>query len=361
LKVATGNEAAVDAALAAGCKLFAGYPVTPATEILESAAVLFPAHGREFIAAESEIGAIHMVAGASLAGYRAMTATTGLGLSLMSEALSFFSGMAELPGLVVCQQRWGPGDGCLGPGQDSYHMATRAAGHGDFRLIVLAPASAQETADHVLLGFGLADLYRIFVIVLGDHLSALTSERYEIGGPLDPIRRIEPFMAAAGSETFAIIPELAQLDSKGGDFHVIAGLARRWEAKYQSIRDRESRWDGARLNETVDILLVAHGSLARVAVAAIPLLDASGIRAAVFRPITLWPFPEAALQTASRQASRVIALELSMGQMVDDVALSIGRKPEGFVNWLGGESPSPAELAGVVLSNIDAPSGNKAR
>lgn len=358
MKVATGNEAAVDAALAAGCKLFAGYPVTPATEILESASVLFPANGREFIAAESEIGAIHMVAGASLAGYRAMTATSGLGLSLMSEALSFFSGMAELPGLVVCQQRWGPGDGCLGPGQDSYHMATRAAGHGDFRLIVLSPASAQETADHVQLGFELADLYHIFVIVLGDHLSALTAERYEIGAPREPIRRTEPFMAAASSASFAIIPELAQLDSKGGDFTVIAGLARRWEAKYQSIRERESRWDGTRIDEAVDILLIAHGSLARVAVAAIPLLDAADVRASVFRPITLWPFPEVALRAVSRQARRVIALELSMGQMVDDVALSIGRKPEGFINWLGGQSPSPSELANAVLSNIDAINGS---
>ncbi len=183
LRLGPGNEAVIDGALAAGCMLLAGYPITPATEILEVAADKFVKHGRIVVPAESEIAAIHMVAGASLAGHRAMTATSGIGLSLMSEALSFFSGLSELPGVVVVQQRWGPGDGSLGPGQDTYRQATRAAGHGDFRMIVLAPASVQETADLVQLAFELADKYRLFVLVLGDQISALTTETYRVSPP----------------------------------------------------------------------------------------------------------------------------------------------------------------------------------
>lgn len=356
MRLGPGNEAVIDGALAAGCMLFAGYPITPATEILEVAAQKFPQNGRIMVPAESEIAAIHMVAGASLAGYRAMTATSGIGLSLMSEALSFFSGLSELPGVVVVQQRWGPGDGSLGPGQDTYRQATRAAGHGDFRLIVLAPASVQETADLVQLAFELADQYRLFVLVLGDQVSALTTETYEVPPPADRFRRESVFIARSQH----VLPELVSVDSKAGDFDAIERLARRWEAKYRTIAAAEARHQSIGVDRDVDVLIVAFGSLARVVNAALPLLEEAGVTAGLFRPITLWPFPEAALSAAASRAGLVLTAELAMGQLLEDVRLSLGGREVKLLNWLGGVVPTPEELAGLVVKEIEAePTGDK--
>lgn len=346
-KIGSGNEAVVDAALAAGCKLFAGYPVTPASEILEVASLQFALHGRICIPTEGEITAIHLVAGASLGGFRAMTATTGLGFSLMTEALSFFSGMSELPGVVVCQQRWGPGDGCLGPGQDCYWQATKGGGHGDFRMIVLAPSSAQETADHTILAFDLAERYRLFVIVLGDQLVALTSEIYEVADPAPPIERETEF----GRNGKLVMPELVAVDEKAGDFDALEKLARRWEAKYAEIARSETRFEYVGRKDA-DVLLIAYGSLARIAADALRELDAQGIVAAVFRPITLWPFPEQEL-TAQSAGKEVVVLELNMGQMLDDVRLALGRRPDAFINWLGGNAPTPGHMARRVVQALE--------
>jgi pyruvate/2-oxoacid:ferredoxin oxidoreductase alpha subunit len=345
-KIGSGNEAVVDAALAAGCKLFAGYPVTPATEIIELASDRFPAAGRICVPTEGEITAIHLVAGASLGGYRAMTATTGLGFSLMTEALSFFSGMSELPGVVVVQQRWGPGDGSLGPGQDCYWQATRGGGHGDFRVVVLAPSSSQETVAHVMLAFELAERYNLFVVVLGDQLVALTTEMYQVSEPAAAIERPMRF----GHDGHLVMPELVAVDEKAGDFNALDRLARRWEAKYQTIASAEARWDQTG-DRDADVLIVAYGSLARIAAASIAPLRSRGVDASIFRPVTLWPFPEHELAEAAR-GKRVVVLELSMGQMVDDVRLSLGRRPDGFVNWLGGLAPTPGEAASRIADAL---------
>ncbi|HVC99959.1 MAG TPA: transketolase C-terminal domain-containing protein [Candidatus Dormibacteraeota bacterium] len=346
-KIGSGNEAVVDAALAVGCKLFAAYPVTPASEILEHASQQFALHGRICIPTEGEITAIHLVAGASLGGFRSMTATTGLGFSLMTEALSFFSGMSELAGVVVLQQRWGPGDGSLGPGQDCYWQATKGGGHGDFRMIVLAPSSAQETVEHTMLAFELAERYRLFVVVLGDQLVALTSEIYEVPDPTPPIERETEF----GRNGTLVMPELVAIDEKAGDFEALETLARRWEAKYAEIARSETRCDYLG-PEDAGVLLVAYGSLARIAADALTDLEAQGIVAAVFRPVTLWPFPEQELSawSAGRQ---VVVLELSMGQMLDDVRLAIGRRPDAFVNWLGGNAPTPGQMARRVTQALE--------
>ena len=354
----TGNDVVIEAALAAGCKLFAGYPITPCSEILEAAAARFPEHGRIVIPAENEIAAIHMVAGASLAGYRAMTATSGIGLSLMGEGISFFSGMCQLPGVIICQQRWGPGDGSLGPGQDSYRQAVHGSGHGDFRVIVLAPCDTQETADLVVLAFSLADRYGLFVIVLGDQLTALTSELFEVAQPADPPRRADPLgekLRAEQGRAGYVVQELLAVDHKAGDFHAIERLARGWESRYQEIERTEARYAGTRLDENLDGLIVAYGSLARTATAALTLLDRTGKRFGVFRPITLWPFPEDALADAAARSNSVVVAELSMGQLVDDVRRVIGRRPESFVNWLGGVSPSPDEFAERVVQAASNP------
>jgi pyruvate/2-oxoacid:ferredoxin oxidoreductase alpha subunit len=342
----SGNEAVIDAALAAGCKLFAGYPVTPATEILEAAAERFPAHGRVMIPTEGEVGAINLVGGASLGGYRAMTATSGLGLSLMSEGLSFYSGMTELPGVIVVQQRWGPGDGSLGPGQDCYNQTTRSCGHGDFKMIVLAPKSVQELVDLVQTAFELADLHGMFVIVLGDQILAMTSEQYRVGPPLEPEQRAVRF----GHDGKLVLPELVAVDESAGDFSALAKVARRWEQKFAGIAEREQRSERVGPGGPLDLLVVADGSLARLAEAALPLLDEAGSRAAVFRPITLWPFPAEALRAAAGDATRVVVAELSMGQLVDDVRVALGGREARLVNWLGGEAPTPGVLAGAVLA-----------
>jgi pyruvate/2-oxoacid:ferredoxin oxidoreductase alpha subunit len=363
MRFGPGNQAVIDAALAAGCQLFAGYPVTPATEILEAAAAEFPRHGRVFIPTEGEMAAISLVAGASLGGYRAMTATSGLGLSLMAEGLSFYSGMTELPGVIVVQQRWGPGDGSLGPGQDCYQQATRGVGHGDLHLIVLAPKSVQELADHVALAFGLADRHRMFVLVLGDQIVAMTSERYEVAGPAEPARRDTGF----GRGDRMILPELVAVDEKAGDFDALEAVARRWEAKYQQVRRHEQRAQFIGPVRDCDLLVIAQGSLARVAECALPELGAElpgGV--GLFRPITLWPFPADALREAASRARRVVVAELSMGQMHADVAAALaGAGPPGrevgLVNWLGGRSPTPGEFARRVSESLGEPSRAGAR
>ena len=353
LRLGPGNEAVIDGALAAGCTLLAGYPITPATEILEVAADKFVKHGRIVVPAESEIAAIHMVAGASLAGHRAMTATSGIGLSLMSEALSFFSGLSELPGVVVVQQRWGPGDGSLGPGQDTYRQATRAAGHGDFRMIVLAPASVQETADLVQLAFELADKYRLFVLVLGDQVSALTTETYRVPPPANGGRRENVFAARSQS----ILPELVAVDSKAGDFDAIERLARRWEAKYQTIASTEPRHQVTGPDGEIDVLVVAYGSLARVVNAALPLLSDAGVTAGLFRPITLWPFPAAPLSAAAARSGLIVTAELSMGQLFEDVRLSVEGRDLRLLNWLGGVVPTPEELTRLIIKEVETQTG----
>jgi 2-oxoglutarate ferredoxin oxidoreductase subunit alpha len=348
-RFASGNEAVIDAALAAGCHFFAGYPVTPATEILEAAADKFPTHDRVMVPTEGEIAAIHMVAGASLAGFRAMTATAPLGLSLMSEALSFFSGMTELPGVVVVQQRWGPGDGSLGPGQDGYDQATRGCGHGDFKMIVLAPKTVQELADLTIEAFDLAERYGLFVLVLGDQLLAIASEQYAVPEPAErPARTVE-----FGQDNGVVMPELVAVDETAGDFAALERVGRRWEEKYAAIERDEARADRCGDDGAVDLLIVAYGSLARIAEYALPQIrDQLDLRVAVVRPITLWPFPRNAIRAAAAEAASVVVAELSMGQMIHDVAEAIGRRPDGFVNWLGGRAPSTDEFAARVCSKM---------
>lgn len=353
MRFGTGNQAVVDAALAAGCKLFAGYPVTPATEILEAAATEFPRHGRVFIPTEGEMAAISLVGGGSLGGYRCMTATSGLGLSLMAEGLSFYSGMTELPGVIVVQQRWGPGDGSLGPGQDCYQQATRGVGHGDLSLIVLAPKSVQELADHVGLAFDLADRHHVFVLVLGDQIVAMTSEQYRVGEPAEPVRRATSF----GHGDRVILPELVAVDEKAGDFDALEAVARRWEAKYQLVRSQEQRAEYTGPEKRCDLLIIAQGSLARVAECALPELSRNWPGTGLFRPITLWPFPAGALRQAASGARHVVVAELSMGQMHADVAAilaGLGRdsRQVGLVNWLGGRSPTPSEFAERITASL---------
>jgi pyruvate/2-oxoacid:ferredoxin oxidoreductase alpha subunit len=347
MRFGSGNQAVVDAALAAGCKLFAGYPVTPATEILEAAAREFPRHDRIFIPAEGEIGAINLIAGASLGGYRSMTATSGLGLSLMSEGLSFYSGMTELPGVIVVQQRWGPGDGSLGPGQDGYNQATRGAGHGDFALIVLAPKSVQELADQVRLAFELADKHGMFVLVLGDQIIAMTSEQYEVSDPAEPVRRDTGF----GHGGRVILPELVAVDEKAGDFGALEAVARRWEAKFRRVRDSEQRAEYLGPDGDLELLIVCYGSVARIAESAITDLQAGSGPAGILRPITLWPFPVRELRAAAARAARVLVAELSMGQLHADVTAALGGREAGLVNWLGGYAPTPGEFARKVAGS----------
>ncbi|HEY7625434.1 MAG TPA: hypothetical protein VH761_00140 [Ilumatobacteraceae bacterium] len=356
-RFASGNEAVIDAALAAGCHFFAGYPVTPATEILEAAADKFPAHGRIVVPTEGEVAAIHMVAGASLAGFRAMTATAPLGLSLMSEALSFFSGMTELPGVVVVQQRWGPGDGSLGPGQDGYDQATRGCGHGDFKMIVLAPKTVQELVDLTIEAFDLAERYHLFVLVMGDQLLAIASEQYSVPEPAERAPRQVDF----GNDTGLVLPELVAVDETAGDFAALERVGRRWEQKYAEIERDVPRAEHNGDEGDVDLTIVAYGSLARIAEHSLPILRDHDMRVSLVRPITLWPFPDTAVRAACSAARTIIVGELSLGQMIHDVTAAIERKPDGLVNWLGGRAPSTDEFAERVLEAHSALAGGSVR
>jgi len=214
-------------------------------------------------------------------------------------------------------------------------------------MIVLAPSSAQETADLTMLAFDLAERYRLFVIVLGDQLVALTSEIYEVPDPSPPIEREVEF----GRNGKLVMPELVAVDEKAGDFDALEKLARRWEAKYAEIARSETRLEQVGPKDA-KVLLVAYGSLARIAADALKTLEAQGIVAAVCRPITLWPFPEREL-LAHSAGKEVVVLELSMGQMLDDVRLALGRRPDAFVNWLGGNAPTPGQLARRVIQALE--------
>jgi 2-oxoglutarate ferredoxin oxidoreductase subunit alpha len=263
----------------------------------------------------------------------------------MSEALSFFSGMTELPGVVVVQQRWGPGDGSLGPGQDGYNQATRGCGHGDFRMIVLAPKNVQELVDLTMEAFELADRYGLFVLVLGDQLLAIASEQYVVPDPTErPARDVE-----FGRNNGVVMPELVAVDETAGDFAALERVGRRWERKFSVIERDEARAERCGDDGALDVLIVAYGSLARIAEYSLAAVREIGLRVGVIRPITLWPFPREAMSSAAGDARVVIVAELSMGQMIHDVSEAIGRRPDGLVNWLGGRAPSTDQFASTVI------------
>jgi 2-oxoglutarate ferredoxin oxidoreductase subunit alpha len=338
-KLMKGCEAIGEAAIQAGCRLFFGYPITPQNEIPEYLSARLPQVGGTFVQAESEVAASNMLYGAAGAGCRVFTSSSSPGISLMMEAVSYMAG-AELPVVIVNIMRGGPGLGGILPSQSDYFQATKGGGHGDYRLLVLAPSTVQEAADLVMEAFDLADKYRNPVMLVGDGLIGQMMEPVEFKRSVKPEDLPEKPWATTGAAGRArnIINSL-YLDPEELERHNWA-----LHAKYLSMA-AEVRSETYNVDPECDVLFVAYGTVARIAKTAIEQLKEKGIKAGLFRPITLYPYPGDALRLAAEKTKAVLVSELSTGQMVEDVRYHVaGRRPVEFYGRVGGMVMGPDEL-----------------
>ena len=341
-----GNEAIAEAAICAGCRHYFGYPITPQTEIAAYMAKKMPKIGGCFLQAESEVAAINMVYGVSATGKRVMTSSSSPGISLKAEGLSYMAG-ADLPALVVNVQRGGPGLGGIQPSQSDYFQATRGGGHGDYRMIVLAPASVQEMASLTVKGFDLADKYRMTAMILADGTMGQMMEPVSLDFP--EAETVEKPWATNGTDLkreHNIVNSLfLQPDAlERTNFE-------RYE-RYAQIEQNEVMYEEY-LMEDVEICVAAFGIAARVAKNAINEARKQGIKVGMIRPITLWPFPVVPFKEAADKVKSFISVELSMGQMIEDIKLATEcKKPVTLCNRAGGIIPSPEEvLAAIIKAN----------
>lgn len=327
----------------AGCRTFYGYPITPASEIAEYAALCFPQLGGTFVQAESEVASINMVYGAAAAGVRVMTASSSPGMSLMQEGISYLAA-CELPCVIADVMRGGPGLGNIAPDQSDYFQMVKGGGHGSYRNIVLAPASVQEMCDLTVLAFDLADKYRNPAVVLCDGFVGQMMEQLEMQvSPTTPPSK--PWAVKGTAETRSNLCTSIFLDADG-----LEVLVHRLEAKYKKCEELEGRHELYR-SEDAEFLLVGYGIVARVLRSAVEELRARGIRAGLFRPVTLWPFPSGALAEAALRCQSVLVVELSTGQMVEDVRLATkDRAPVQFYGRVGGQVPSVKEIVEIAMN-----------
>lgn len=339
-----GNEALAEAAIRAGCRHFFGYPITPQTELAAYMAKTMPKVDGTFLQAESEIAAINMVLGASAAGVRAMTSSSSPGVSLKSEGVSYIAG-SDLPCLVINVQRAGPGLGGIQPSQSDYWQATKALGHGDFQILVFAPSTVQEMYDFVGTAFDLAEKYRMPAMILADGM---------LGQMMEPVC-LESVSAPEKNEK----PWATNGHQNKREHNIVNSLYIQPDELEQIVIDRYKRYDEACANEQMceeyltedaDIVVVAYGASARVARSAVEAARAEGVKAGLFRPITLWPFPKTTLDKLADSAKQFLTVEMSMGQMVEDVKLVVnGRKPVEFYGRTGGIIPTPAEVKAEIM------------
>ena len=333
-----GNEAIAEAAIRAGCRHYFGYPITPQTEIAAYMAKKMPKIGGVFLQAESEIASINMVYGAAATGTRVMTSSSSPGISLKAEGLSYIAG-SDVPAFIVNVQRGGPGLGGIQPSQSDYFQATKGGGHGDYRMIVLAPASVQEMASLTIKGFNLADKYLMTAMILADGT---------IGQMMEPISfedtEIETYekpwalTGTKGKRKHNVVNSLYlqpdQLEKKNFE---------RFE-RYQQVEENEAMWEEYMM-EDAEICVVAFGIASRVAKNAIVAARKEGIKVGLIRPITLWPFPKKALAAAADKVKSFVSVELSMGQMIEDIRLATEcKKPVSLCNRCGGMIVSPDEV-----------------
>jgi 2-oxoglutarate/2-oxoacid ferredoxin oxidoreductase subunit alpha len=336
-----GNEAIAEAAIAAGCDAYFGYPITPQAELLEWMARRMPQEGRVFVQAESELAAINMALGAAAAGARVLVSSSSPGMSLMAEAMSYMAG-SRLPVVVVNVMRGGPGLGSIGAAQGDYFQATKGHGHGDYRVPVLAPSSIAEAIDLVGDAFVLAERYRTPVILLTDGILGQAMEPVVPRFPTIERTPADWILEGAMDRAPRVLKSLHLQPEDLERANLVL------QATYAEISACEMRWAGESLDDA-DIVLVAYGTAARVARTAVERARADGLRAGLFRPITLWPFPAAALRSAAADARVIMVVELSAGQLVEDVRLSIeGAIPVFQHGRTGGMVPSPDEVVGAV-------------
>ncbi len=343
-----GNEAIGAAAIKAGCRYFFGYPITPQNEIPEYMAKEMPKVGGVFVQAESEVAAINMVYGAAGAGARVMTSSSSPGIALKQEGITYCAG-AELPAVIVSISRGGPGLGGIQPSQADYNQSTRGGGNGDYKTLVYAPANLQEMVDFVQDAFDAADYYRNPVMVLGDGMIGQMMEPIEFkeitGG-----RALQPKTWATdgmkGKRKKNIINSLA-LDPAELEKHNF-----KLQEKYNEMKEKEVRYEMYNM-ENPELVIVSYGTTSRIVKNAIADLKAEGINVGLIRPITLWPFPEKAFNEIPASCKGLLSVEMSMGQMVDDIKIATaGRLPVSFFGRTGGMIPSPEEIVAAVKETI---------
>lgn len=337
-----GNVALAEAAIRAGVEAYFGYPITPQTELLEHMAKRMPELGRIFIQAESEVAAINMVYGAACTGVRTMTSSSSPGISLMQEGFSYIA-CSEVPCVVVDVMRGGPGLGNIQPSQSDYFQVTRSAGHGDYHPIVLAPASVQEGIDLMIESFDLAEKYRHLVLVVADGLIGQMMEPAELP-PMMPLKKERPDWALTGMGSNGTIREKRIITSLQLNAPDLEEVNIRLQAKLTEIRKHEQR-SAEQFTEDARLIVVGFGTAGRIAETAVKQARAKGMKVGLFRPITLWPFPEKRLSALSDQVDAFLVVEMNAGQMLEDVRLAAGGQvPVQFVGRMGGVVPVPEEI-----------------
>jgi len=341
-----GNEAIAEAAVQAGCRYFFGYPITPQNEIPEYMSARLPEVGGAFLQAESEVSAINMVFGAASTGARVMTSSSSPGISLKQEGISYIVG-AELPCVIVNMVRGGPGLGSIQPAQSDYYQATRGGGHGDYRMIVYAPASIQEAVELTQKAFDSADRYRNPVMILGDGCIGQMMEPVAMPEYKKPEDIGEKTWAATGykkGERERNIINSLYIEPDRCESHNL-----KLQAKYDVMQEKEVLVK-EEMTEDADIIIVAYGTTARIALTAVRKARENGIKAGLIRPITVWPFPTKEISARAKTAKAFLAVEMSLGQMVDDVRLAVnGEKPVYFHGRTGGAIPGVNEIYEQIL------------
>jgi 2-oxoglutarate ferredoxin oxidoreductase subunit alpha len=341
-----GNVAVAKAAVAAGCRYYFGYPITPQNEIPEHLSKLLPAVGGQFVQAESEVGSINMLVGTGATGKRCMTSSSSPGISLMQEGLSYMAG-SEIPGVIVNVQRSGPGLGGISASQGDYFQSTRGGGHGDYRTIVLAPASVQEMYDLTVLAFDLADQYRTPVLLLADAMLAQMKE---------PLEEWVPEKKDFAKEEWALTGASGRPARKIKSLYLGDGelAEHNWHLakKYAEIEARETRAH-LEIPKGCEFAVVAFGSAARIAKTAVDRVNEEGRRVGLVRPITVWPFPKEQIRRLAGEGIPLLVVELNTGQMVEDVRLSAdGAVPVSFAGYPPGYLPSPEDVYEEITGRL---------
>ncbi len=337
--LSTGNEACGEGAVRAGCRFYAGYPITPQNELTAYMSRRMEEENGIFIQAESELAAVSMVFGAAVTGAKAMTTSSSPGISLKQEGISYMAG-CELPGVIVNVVRGGPGLGNISGAQSDYFQSTKGGGHGDYRMIVLAPASVQETFDFTYESFGLADKYRMPVMVLTDGILGQMMEKLEFDDDIQAVPEGDRSWVLDGAKAReARCIKSLFLGDGALEAHNI-----KLQKKYRKIEKEEVRYETYKL-EDADKVIVAYGSVSRIGKACVDRLREEGVKAGLFRPVTLWPFPYKELSDLAKKGTRFLVAEMSAGQMVEDVRLAVQDDMRvAFYGRMGGEVPTEEEI-----------------